>query len=708
MLNKKLYLSVFASALVATASYAEPEISGKIIHESGFFTDSGTTIGADKKTLSTTWSNDLQPHDTLESFKTETSARIYVDGEANELKDGATYHVELNLMMDPGGVGKHDSNDEYTQRDMIREAYVDTSYEDWALRLGKQQVVWGTADGAKFLDLINPTDFSEMSQNQMEDSRIPVWMLNAEKPTEDGGSFQFVVSQPRENVFAGLDRNINTAVRGNNTSTFADETSDAHSQGHAFMLKGPDAITGYANGMLNIVPDLGGVARRFAWGFGTNYEDTDELGSGYMHGFTLDLFEGMKMSEMAAAMDGNGMLGDSDGASAGDWNHVGTSIPTNTNYTGGSGYELLPDAFEGAVDGVATARSKDANDVTGQEMLAFGFAPYYNTTLANYNTSAADATFDYMGSTTFYTFDAFVNAKSQYVYNMPSDTDFDLAMRYKNTTPDGTNYSFVLSNNYDKNPIINLSWRNSDGDLLYVVPYTASGSANTSLLLNSQSDGNGTAYGGKAGKAPILRFEQTVERAVNLGGSFDTTLETDQFGPVVVRGEAVYQKDVYSPVFDKSKLAIGDLVGALKMVKGDKMKYVIGADITALTNMMVSLQFIQEQNLDYVNGAQSNGRYTADYATMSLLNGFQKAEKNKEYVSMYLSKPFGESGQHRWNNITMFEDTGGRWNRLDVEYTIDDNTIATAEYNKYWGGENTTLGQLEDSSNVQLGFKLLF
>ena len=41
-------------------------------------------------------------------------------------------------------------------------------------------MVWGTADGMKLLDMINPTDYSEMAQNQMEDSRIPVWMINAE------------------------------------------------------------------------------------------------------------------------------------------------------------------------------------------------------------------------------------------------------------------------------------------------------------------------------------------------------------------------------------------------------------------------------------------------------------------------------------------------------------------------------------------------
>jgi len=35
---------------------------------------------------------------------------------------------------------------------------------DWSIRAGKQQVVWGTADGMKLLDTINPTDYSEMAQ----------------------------------------------------------------------------------------------------------------------------------------------------------------------------------------------------------------------------------------------------------------------------------------------------------------------------------------------------------------------------------------------------------------------------------------------------------------------------------------------------------------------------------------------------------------
>jgi hypothetical protein len=692
MKKTNITLSIALAAVFSSSvAFAEAEVTGKIIHESGFFSNAGTTIGADSATLNTTWTSVSNAHKKNDAMKRETSARIYIDGEADELQDGATYHVELNLMTDGKGVAKHDSNDSYTQRDALREAYVDGMVNDWSIRAGKQQVVWGTADGMKLLDMINPTDYSEMAQNQMEDSRIPVFMINAEKTQEDGSEFQVVVSQPRENVFAGLDRNINTGVRANNLD-FSDATSDSHSQGHAFIMKGVDSITGEKNGMLNIVPDMGGIARRFAWGFG----EISELSAATMAGFTVSGFEGMTMDQMAGAMNTYSMLCATNGTCS-----VSDSVTNSDFGTNANTYTDLPDNFQSAVDGVATALGKSAGSVTGQEMLAYGFQPYYNTNLADTD-SVDDTAFDYMGSTNFRTFDAFVNAKSQYVYNMPSDSDVDLAMRYKNSTADGVNYSLNASYNYDKNPIINLSWRDDSGNLLY-----ANNNSNT-ISINSASDGTGTVYGGTTGNRATLRFEQTVERAKNIGGSFDMAVETKELGPVVIRGEALYQKDVYSPVMDKSQLLIGDLARSLTMVKGDKFKYVLGVDITALTNMMVSAQLIQERNLDFIDGAQASGRYTADYSTMSLLNGFNKAEKNKEFYSLFFSKPFGASGEHRWNNIFMFEENGGKWNRLDAEFSIDDDTQATVEYNKYWGDENTQFGQLEKSSNIQVGVKYSF
>jgi hypothetical protein len=387
-------------------------------------------------------------------------------------------------------------------------------------------------------------------------------------------------------------------------------------------------------------------------------------------------------------------------------------------------YENLPVGFFNTINNVS-----GGNTTNGATLLNLGFGTQFDSNLADDKTDGVDDTaFDYMPNTTFATFDAFGGAGSQYVYNMPENSDLDIAVKTKRATANGVNYSLNGSYNYDKNPIINLSWRNDAGQELTTYEANVQGAALTktlqlydatnSLATALVATAAGTAvvptadltiangfYGGAAGQWATLRFSQEVKRVMNLGGSFDMAIETAELGPVVIRGEALYTKGAYSPVIDKTKLGYGDLVGALEMVKGDRMKFVLGADITALTNMMISAQFIQDSDLDFVDGTD---RYTADYATMHMTNGFNKATKDKNFYSLFFSKPFGASGEHRWNNITMYEENGGKWNRLDAEFSIDDDTQATVEYNKYWGNENTQFGQLAASSNIQVGVKYSF
>ncbi len=654
MKKQNLILSTALAAIFsASTAFAEAEVTGKIVHESAKYTNEGASIG------SYTDGRVAINHGT-DAMKAETSARIYFDGEADKLTDGATYHVELNLMTDSKGIGKHDGNEAYTQRDPLREAYIDAEVGDWSIRTGKQQVVWGTADGMKLLDMINPTDYSEMAQNQMEDSRIPVWMINAEKD-----NLQVIISQPKENIFAGLDRNISTAARQNNQATDITKAL-GQDQGHAFIMKGVDSITGKHNGFLNIVPDLGSVATSF-------FGEFSKTGAESLQGFG-----GMTVSQFAA-MSSAQIAGNPGFAS------YTTIIGMASNY-----------------------------QFTGAQMLESGFASAYDTNLAKYAETplTKDSTFEYMGNATFATFDTFVNAKSKYVYNMPSSGDLDLAFRTKESTANGVNYSLNYSYNYDKNPIINMDWVNDSGEKL-ITTMTAS----NSIILTDASGGRYGGYGtgGTSQGAATLQFEQMVKRAHNLGGSFDMAIETEELGPVVLRGEALYQKDVYSPVMDLAALSIGDLPTALTMVKGDRFKYVLGVDITALTNMMVSAQFIQDRNLDYIdttstvgNNPVTGAKFTSDYSTMSLSNNFNKAQENKEFYSLFLSKPFGASGEHRWNNIYMFEENDGNWNRFDAEFSVNDDTQATVEWNKYWGDVNTQFGQLDKSSNIQVGVKYSF
>ena len=67
----------------------------------------------------------------------------------------------------------------------LRELYYERPAGDWYLTLGKQQVVWGKADGLKVLDVVNPQSFREFTLEGFEQSRIPLWTVNAERPLGD-------------------------------------------------------------------------------------------------------------------------------------------------------------------------------------------------------------------------------------------------------------------------------------------------------------------------------------------------------------------------------------------------------------------------------------------------------------------------------------------------------------------------------------------
>ncbi len=60
----------------------------------------------------------------------------------------------------------------------LREATVNCIYRRAFLTLGKQQTVWGEADGLKVLDVVNPQSFRELWAEDFEASRIPLWTAN--------------------------------------------------------------------------------------------------------------------------------------------------------------------------------------------------------------------------------------------------------------------------------------------------------------------------------------------------------------------------------------------------------------------------------------------------------------------------------------------------------------------------------------------------
>ncbi|MFQ5635545.1 MAG: DUF1302 family protein, partial [Gammaproteobacteria bacterium] len=71
--------------------------------------------------------------------------------------------------------------------DFIRELYLDMAIplnggrHELAMRLGRQQVVWGRTDLFRVLDVVNPMDFSIQNlYTEFEDQRIPQGILNVE------------------------------------------------------------------------------------------------------------------------------------------------------------------------------------------------------------------------------------------------------------------------------------------------------------------------------------------------------------------------------------------------------------------------------------------------------------------------------------------------------------------------------------------------
>lgn len=93
----------------------------------------------------------------------------------DRLEPGAPVPHEVSAWSRRGFIGSSAEGE-------LRELYLDASVGPAFLRLGKQQVVWGEADGLKLLDVVNPQQFREFILPAFEDSRIPLWMVNAELP----------------------------------------------------------------------------------------------------------------------------------------------------------------------------------------------------------------------------------------------------------------------------------------------------------------------------------------------------------------------------------------------------------------------------------------------------------------------------------------------------------------------------------------------
>ncbi len=570
LLATAVSIAISGSASMAQAFLDDLEVTIELKNETAVFIKDGPTTSEPRAT-----NDDSHDHDAGDLMKFENSARFFINGDVGE---DSSWHAELNMICDSEGeTWDYKCHRTYTQHDWLRELYIDTQFAGWDLRLGKQQVVWGTADGIKLLDIINPTDYRELNQNAMESSRIPIWMINAERNVGDRGNVQLIVSQAETNKVPGLwtqddgAKRTTIVVNGASPTGFAPVGNgqirgQGQDRGQPFVMKGVDVITGGVNGFFNIGAEFGSVTHTFYGGGFTNPADNPSA-----EGFTVAGFTALD----AAAIAGGFGLGC------------------------GSGQQCL-EAFTEMTN----------NNVTN--LIDVNLA-----TDTGWNIDNPNSAWEHFPNATFATFNSMVGMTTEYRRDydddaMPSEANF--GGRFRSYLDNGLNYSVNYFYAYDPNPSLNIHWEDpNSGQRLVVDKYAAGAFADGKPIqvLQIRNPVNNTLYGaassaygsgaadvdGTGGPAKLV-FVEDRNRIHNLGGSLDYAF--DAAVPVILRGEFLYQKDVNQPVVDRQALANGDLVGALKSEKHDFFKYVIGADVTVFTNLLVSGQFIQFRNLDYV------------------------------------------------------------------------------------------------------------
>jgi len=84
----------------------------------------------------------------------------------------------------------------------LREIFLDFDHGPYFLRFGRQQVVWGTADGVRVLDCINPADSRYAYLDDASEYRIPLWMFRFEISPVTDGNLQFLLIPDYEPNFS--------------------------------------------------------------------------------------------------------------------------------------------------------------------------------------------------------------------------------------------------------------------------------------------------------------------------------------------------------------------------------------------------------------------------------------------------------------------------------------------------------------------------
>jgi len=106
-----------------------------------------------------------------------------------------TFNLNIEQSRDRTGFKVNPYIYQYPNRDMeigLREAYMDIYFDAFDLRIGKQQIIWGKADGVFITDIVSPKDLSEFLLRDFDEIRMGVTSIKANYYLGDN-TFEFVL-----------------------------------------------------------------------------------------------------------------------------------------------------------------------------------------------------------------------------------------------------------------------------------------------------------------------------------------------------------------------------------------------------------------------------------------------------------------------------------------------------------------------------------
>lgn len=205
----------FSPAMALTFLEGNLSLHGKMIMQTGVHLQDSKTGGADfdsgDLSMATTWvdlESSLKIHDNL---SISAIGRFYKNW---------VYHIEDAYQdrfqdtgrgfLDPQNRYSRSWNkdsDEWTEDVDLREIFIDVGLENMGnLRLGRQQITWGEADGIRLADIINPLNIGyHFNLESWEDIRIPIWAayLNFIPPGFEDWTFDVIYTQDFERAVRG-------------------------------------------------------------------------------------------------------------------------------------------------------------------------------------------------------------------------------------------------------------------------------------------------------------------------------------------------------------------------------------------------------------------------------------------------------------------------------------------------------------------------